>query len=630
MTRFFLIVLLAFSVNYLRGQSMAGITGTRDTTYSITNEYNKHQKNFPGIQIAEETINPNIIEEKNIPFSQTKERDLKLDVFYPKEITSKKRTALIFIHGGGWRSGNKAMHYPLLQRLAAMGYVCITPEYRLSTEALYPAGVYDIKTAVRWTRKNAKQYNIDINKIAIAGHSAGGELAAFMGATNGMLQFEGKGGYKKYSSTVNAVIDLDGTLAFIHPESGEGDDSKKTSSATYWFGYSKTENPELWKQAAPLTHAGKHTPPTLFINSGVARMHAGREDFIAVLNQHNIYSEVRTFEGSPHTFILFHPWFDTTVKYMDQFLRKVFTAYPFPINRTITVAQDGSGDYKTVQAAFDAIPYNNRRHTIIYIRPGEYKEKLLLDSTKDHVSLMGADKLTTILTWNDHTGKLSPAGDTINTRTSWSFKIKANNLIAYNITFRNDAGYNAGQAVAVESNGDKITFTDCRFIGNQDVLFLNNENSRQFFQFCYIEGTTDFIFGSATAWFEKCEIYSKKNSHVTAASTPQTKKMGFVFRDCKLTGDTSLHNVSLGRPWRPYAAVAYLNCYIGPHIKPEGWSNWNNTDNYKTTRYAEYKNYGPSADPTKRVDWSRQLTDEEAKEYDLEKYLGSWYPGKRK
>ena len=163
-------------------------------------------------------------------------------------------------------------------------------------------------------------------------------------------------------------------------------------------------------------------------------------------------------------------------------------------------------------------------------------------------------------------------------------------------------------------------------VGNQDVLFLNNEKSRQYFWKCYIEGTTDFIFGSATAWFDSCEIYSKKNSHITAASTPQNKEWGFVFSACKLTGDTSLHNVSLGRPWRPYGAVVYMNCYIGPHIKPEGWSNWNNTENYKTTRYAEYKNYGPSSDPTKRVSWSRQLTDEEAKAYDLKKYRESWYP----
>ncbi len=285
------------------------------------------------------------------------------------------------------------------------------------------------------------------------------------------------------------------------------------------------------------------------------------------------------------------------------------------------VAQDGSGDYKTVQEALNAVPYNNKKPITIIIGEGIYKEKLLLDSTKNFVTLIGGNKFNTILTYDDHTGKLSPKGDTINTRTSWSFKILADNFTASNITFQNDAGFSAGQAVAVECDGNKAMFNNCRFIGNQDVLFTNSAASRQYYQQCYIEGTTDFIFGSATVWFEQCHIHSKKNSHVTAASTPAEKEWGYVFNDCVLTGDTSLHNVSLGRPWRPNAAVVYIRCFIGEHIKPEGWSNWNNTENYKTTRYAEYKNYGPSADPAKRVSWSKQLTDEEAKKYNVQEFL---------
>lgn len=324
MKRIFLIFIFIAACVCTRAQSTVGLTGIRDTSYNIENEYNKHLKNFPYLQIAKDTADKNIITQKNITYCKTKERELKLDAFYPKGKSKIRRTAILFIHGGGWRSGNKAMHFPLMQRLAALGYVCITPEYRLSTEALYPAGIYDIKTAIRWVRKNAKKFNVDRNMIVVSGHSAGGELAAFMGATNKMELFEGDGCYKKYTSEVNAVIDLDGTLAFIHPESGEGDDSKRISAATYWFGYSKTENPELWKQAAPLTHVGKHTPPTLFINSSVARMHAGREDFIKVLNQFNIYSEVKTFDGSPHSFLLFEPWFSPVVNHIDEFLKKIF------------------------------------------------------------------------------------------------------------------------------------------------------------------------------------------------------------------------------------------------------------------------------------------------------------------
>lgn len=296
--------------------------------------------------------------------------------------------------------------------------------------------------------------------------------------------------------------------------------------------------------------------------------------------------------------------------------------------KRIVVAQDGSGNFKTVQEAFNALPLNNKKPVTIFVKNGIYKEKLHLDSGKTLVTLIGEDKFNTVLTYDDHTGKISPSGETINTRTSCSFLIKANDFIAKNITFQNDAGFNAGQAVAVETDGDRDAFYNCRFVGFQDVLFTNNDGARQYYKNCYIEGTTDFIFGSSTVWFEQCHIHSKKNSHVTAASTPQDHSFGYVFNDCVLTGDTTLHLVSLGRPWRQYAAVAYMHCYIGQHIKPEGWSNWNQTENYKTTRYAEYKNYGPSSDVSTRVNWSRQLSDEEAKKYTLKNIFGNWNPEK--
>lgn len=294
--------------------------------------------------------------------------------------------------------------------------------------------------------------------------------------------------------------------------------------------------------------------------------------------------------------------------------------------KKIVVAHDGTADFTSIQDAFNSIPFHNKNHVTIYIKNGIYMEKLRLDSTKNFVAIIGEDKFNTILTYDDHTGKLSPQGDTINTRTSWSCRIDADNFTAANITFQNDAGFTAGQAVALEADGDMAIFRNCRFIGNQDVLFTNSEKSRQYYEDCYIEGTTDFIFGSSTAWFERCHIHSKKNSHVTAASTPADHEFGYVFNDCTLTGDTTLHSVSLGRPWRPHASVTYLHCFMGQHIKPEGWSNWNNTDNYKTTRYAEYKSYGPSSEPSTRVPWSKQLTDNEAKRYTLNNLFKDWNP----
>ena len=290
----------------------------------------------------------------------------------------------------------------------------------------------------------------------------------------------------------------------------------------------------------------------------------------------------------------------------------------------ITVSKDGSGNFRTVQQAFNVVPLNNKKPITIYIKNGIYKEKCHMDASKDFVKVIGEDKFNTVLTYDDHTGKVSSRGDTINTRTSSTILLLADNFTAENITFQNDAGFSAGQAVAAEVDGDKSIFINCRFIGNQDVLFTNSDDSRQYYSDCYIEGTTDFIFGSSTVWFEHCHIHSKKNSHVTAASTPQNHIFGYVFNDCILTGDTTLHGVSLGRPWRPFADVAYIHCYIGVHIMPEGWRNWNNTESYKTARYTEYENYGPGSSITRRVEWSRQLTGEEVKKYSVAKVLGNW------
>lgn len=292
-----------------------------------------------------------------------------------------------------------------------------------------------------------------------------------------------------------------------------------------------------------------------------------------------------------------------------------------------SVDKDGSGDFTTIQAAFDKIPKNNKKQVVINVRPGIYKEKLHLDSTKDNVLLISNNKFNTIITYDDHSGKRTPSGETISTHTSWSFLVKANNFHAVNITFENSAGFNAGQAVAVEVRGDKVMFEACRFIGNQDVLFTNSDNSRQYYKDCYIEGTTDFIFGSSTAWFERCHIHSKKNSHITAASTRKQNAYGYVFNECIFTADTSITKVSLGRPWQPYASVAYLRCYFDRHIIPQGWDNWKKPENEKTARYSEYKNYGPGANISQRVLWAKQLTDSDAWDYNVLTVLRDWIPG---
>ena len=297
--------------------------------------------------------------------------------------------------------------------------------------------------------------------------------------------------------------------------------------------------------------------------------------------------------------------------------------------RFITVSKDGTGNFTTVQQAFDAVPPNNRKKVVIYIKKGIYKEKLHLDSTKNFVTLKGEDKHTTILTCDDHTGKTASDGSVINTMNSQTFYMKADDFSAENITFENNAGITAGQAVAIRVLGDRARFINCRIIGFQDTLFASDEKSRQYYLNCYVEGSTDFIFGAATVLFERCQIHSKKNSHVTAASTPKENAFGYVFKKCMLTADTSIHKATLGRPWRPYASVTYMECIIGDHIIPQGWDNWKNPENEKTVRYAEYKNEGPGANTSARVSWSHQLSDKEAKKMTTGNILRGWRPDRK-
>lgn len=293
---------------------------------------------------------------------------------------------------------------------------------------------------------------------------------------------------------------------------------------------------------------------------------------------------------------------------------------------SFTVALDGTGNFKSVQAALDAVPEGNDKPFTINIKKGTYKEVIVVDARKSFIRLKGDDQSNTILTFNNHAGTRLLNGDTLNTWTCASFFVYGNDFSAENITFENNAGFTAGQAVALRIEGNRASFKKCSMKGFQDVLFLSGSGVKHFFKDCYIEGTTDFIFGAATAVFSNCHIHSKKNSHVTAASTNSIIPFGFVFFDCKLTADSVTNKVSLGRPWSPTASVTYINCWMGKHIIPEGWNNWKNPANESTARYAEYNSTGPGANPAARVKWARQLTDEEVKRFTIKNILGEWNP----
>ncbi|MBF9222098.1 pectinesterase family protein [Hymenobacter ruricola] len=289
------------------------------------------------------------------------------------------------------------------------------------------------------------------------------------------------------------------------------------------------------------------------------------------------------------------------------------------------VAQDGSGQYRTVQEAFNAVPDFRKKVTTIFIKKGTYKEKLVLAGSKQLVKLIGEDRDRTILTYDDYNQKKNIFGEEKGTSGSASCYVYGSGFSAENLTFQNSSGP-VGQAVAVWVDGDKASFVNCRFLGFQDTLYTYGRGSRQFYKSCYIEGTVDFIFGSSTAWFEDCEIFCKKSGYVTAASTPDTARFGYVFSRCRIAGDAPAGSFGLGRPWRPYAKTVYLNCELSAVIRPEGWDPWGQESNKKTAYYAEYKSTGPGAAPTRRAPWSHQLTEAEVSTYTRENVLHGWNP----
>lgn len=281
-----------------------------------------------------------------------------------------------------------------------------------------------------------------------------------------------------------------------------------------------------------------------------------------------------------------------------------------------TVSKEGRADFKTVQEAVDAAENNLDSKTKIIIRKGTYREKITVPATKGAILFEGESASETIIVNDDYASKKNADGKEIGTTGSSTIFIFSDNFSARNITFQNDAG-KVGQAVAVLITGDKAIFENCRFLGFQDTLYLKGEQDvvtpnkeiRHYFKNCYIEGTTDFIFGAATAVFKSCIIYAKESAtYLTAASTPEGKKFGFVFIDCKITGDAKPQSVYLGRPWRPFAKTVFINTEISDIIKPEGWHNWNKPDAEKTTFYGESNSKGIGANTEKRVFWSHQLS----------------------
>lgn len=293
---------------------------------------------------------------------------------------------------------------------------------------------------------------------------------------------------------------------------------------------------------------------------------------------------------------------------------------------TIIVAADGSGQFSKVQDAIMSVPDGRADSPVfIHIKPGTYKERIYIQREKRFFQLVGDDAATTVLTYDRHANMPGEDGQPLGTFRTPSTSIDADDFTAVGLTFENAAGP-VGQALALRVDGDRAVFRNCRFIGHQDTIFLNR--GRQLFDNCYIEGTTDFIFGGATAYFNACHIHCLKSSYITAAATPDFAPFGFVFRDCRITAEPGV-KMYLGRPWRGYSAVTFLNTAMPAAIRPEGWHNWGQSEREQTARYAEFGSTGPGANPAGRVSWARQLTAAEAARITPKTVLSgtdAWHP----
>jgi pectinesterase len=303
------------------------------------------------------------------------------------------------------------------------------------------------------------------------------------------------------------------------------------------------------------------------------------------------------------------------------------------VEQKFTVAQDGSGDYKTIQEAVNAVRDHSEIKAVIKIKNGTYKEKLVIPAWKKNIALLGESKEGTIITGNDYSGKDLPAKDfTQNTKystyTSYTVLVQASDCILQNLTIENTAG-RVGQAVALATEADRIVVSNCNILGNQDTLYTSKDGCI-YIKDCYITGTTDFIFGEATAVFSNCVIKSLADSYITAASTSQKQAFGYVFFNCKLIASDDAKKVYLGRPWRPYCKTVFIDTEMGAHILPVGWDPWKGDKMFpekeKTTYYAEYNSSGPGASPKTRVGWSKQLTKAERAKYTLENIFSGWTP----
>lgn len=294
-----------------------------------------------------------------------------------------------------------------------------------------------------------------------------------------------------------------------------------------------------------------------------------------------------------------------------------------------TVAPDGSGDFRTIQAAIDAAPTGTPAHpSIIHVKPGIYHEILYVQREKRYVELIGTDPQTTIVTFNLSASTLGPDRRPLGTFRTATLDMDADLFMMENMTVQNSAG-SVGQALALRVDGDRDLFRNCRFLGWQDTILANR--GRQDFDHCTISGAVDFIFGGATAFFDHCTLSElrDKGGDLTAPSTPADQPYGLVFWHCQITSASNVRPGSTGlmRPWRAHGESAFIDCTLSDAISARGWDSWAGRE--ATCRAEEYGSRTPTGQPLNlaaRAPWVHRLSPQQADQFASVKVLGGWKP----
>ena len=558
----------------------------------------------------------------DIEYGRAGGQSLLLDAYIPDG--NDLRPAIILIHGGGWSSGNKKDMEFLFGPLSEAKFALFSIGYRLAPAYRWPACIDDVRTAIRWVRANGPAYKADPNRIALIGYSAGGHLACLAA-----IQAD-------EAERVQAVV------GFAPPTDHEADSDRRgglSPSMQKLLDRPQTiDDPAraMLRHISPIQYVNAGLPPFLLVH-GTEDTSVPYSQSIAFMEKLTHYAApctLMTLEGAGHRIAEWEAlrpgylgevacWLKMTLDADRSITQVTGSGSTKPVE--MKVAADGTGDYSSVQAAVDAVPEGNTEPVVIAIEPGVYKEKIIVPRYKPFITFKGRDAERTVLTFDLYAGLKDAEGKEIATFRTPSVTIQGDDFTAENITFENSAGP-VGQAVAIAVFGDRVIFRNCRFLGWQDTML--DHIGRHYYEDCTIVGHCDFIFGGGTAFFERCRIHCLKSSYITAASTPQQEPYGYVFSHCTITGEEGVKSY-LGRPWRDYASVLFLNTQMAGLVRPAGWHNWDKPEREKTARYGEYNSTGPGAAATSRVAWSRQLTKDEAADITVKSVLGGqdgWDP----